>query len=121
MSTDPVGSLAEEAAKLIAALQGWTQDIRGRDVAEHERPASGAAEQAHDHADHDHADPLSAECRYCPLCNIARFAKATTPEVRDHLVSAGLSLAMAFKELMDNAAPPKNGSTPVEKIDLEDS
>ena len=48
---------------------------------------------------------------------MARFAKAATPEVRDHLASAGLSLALAFKELMDNAAP-RPEPTPVEKIDL---
>ena len=99
MSTDPVGSLAEEAAKLIAALQGWTQDIRGRDDAEPGDDHEG------DHLGHDH-DELAAECRYCPLCNVARFAKAATPEVRDHLASAGLSLALAFKELMDNARSP---------------
>lgn len=112
MSTDPVGSLAEEAAKLISALQGWTQDIRGREGAEHGHDPA-------DHEDHGH-DELSAECRYCPLCNLARFAKAATPEVRDHLASAGLSLALAFKELMDNAGGARPASTPVEKIDLED-
>ena len=106
MSTDPVGSLTEEAAKLIAALQGWTQEMRGRESDDHD----------HDHAGHDE---LSAECRYCPLCNLARFAKAATPEVRDHLASAGLSLALAFKELMDNASP-RPDPTPVEKIDLQD-
>lgn len=106
MSADPVGSLAEEAAKLIAALQGWTHDMRGRESEEY-------------HHEHDRHDDLSAECRYCPLCNLARFAKAATPEVRDHLASAGLSLALAFKELMDNAAP-RPEATPVEKIDLED-
>ena len=39
MSADPVGSLAEEAAKLIAALQGWTQEMRGRDSDEHAHDA----------------------------------------------------------------------------------
>ena len=106
MSADPVGSLAEEAAKLIAALQGWTHEMRGREPEEH-------------HHEHDGHDELSAECRYCPLCNLARFARAATPEVRDHLASAGLSLALAFKELMDNATP-RPAATPVEKIDLED-
>jgi len=105
MSADPVGSLAEEAAKLIAAVQGWTHEMRDRDSDDH----------AHDHD----PDELSLECRYCPVCNVARLAKAATPEVRDHLASAGLSLALAFKELMDNVAP-RPEPTPVEKIDLEE-
>lgn len=118
MSTDPVGSLAEEAAKLLAALQGWTQEFRGHDDADSE---PGADAGTHHHGADSHAEhtTLSGECRYCPLCNLARFARAASPEVRDHLASAGLSLAMAFKELMDNAGNARPAATPVEKIDLD--
>lgn len=112
MSAEPAGSIAEEAAKLIAALQAWAQEQMPR--------PDGDAGIGPDLADHDlnGHDPLSPECRYCPLCALARMAKATTPEVRDHLSSAALSLAMAFKGLLDNAAPTSTESTPVEKIDL---
>jgi hypothetical protein len=96
MSAEPVGSLAEEAAKLIAVLQGWKPEAE------------------HDAGDHD---PLSPECRFCPLCTAARVAKAATPEVREHLASAALSLAMAFKSLVDTPPRPAAG-TPFEKIDL---
>jgi hypothetical protein len=122
MSTDPVGSLAEEAAKLFAAVQGWANDARQAWDDEHGDEDDGSAADA---AGRPH-DPLSAECRYCPLCNLARLAKAATPEVREHLASAGLSLAMAFKEMVDNvAAQQRPGSAadpdgPVERIDLED-
>jgi hypothetical protein len=108
MSAEPVGSLAEEAAKLIAALQGWKQE-----------PEDSADGPVRDGGD-EH-DPHSAECRFCPLCTAARLAKAATPEVRDHLSSAALSLAMAVKGLLDATAPStpsSTQSTPVEKIDL---
>lgn len=111
MSTEPVGTLAEEAAKLVTAMQGWAQNAGP--TAETADPASVDGDSAH--PDHD---PLSTQCRYCPLCTLVRVAKATTPEVRDHLASAALSLALAFKGLADNASPATPGATPVEKIDL---
>src|SRR5262245_14487687 len=116
MSTEPVGSLAEEAAKLIAALQGWASgrgepgspppaaesDERDDDEA---AASSDAARLAAEHEQGTH-DPLSAECRYCPLCRLARLAKAATPEVREHLGNAAMSLALAFKSFLDQAAAP---------------
>jgi hypothetical protein len=112
MTSEPVGSLAEEAARLIAALQGWTQDQRQQADTTDD---AGDARQEHDAADHD---PLSIECRYCPLCALARTAKAMTPEVREHLSSAALSLALAVKGFIDNTQPDQRAATPVEKIDL---
>jgi hypothetical protein len=109
MTSEPVGSLAEEAARLIAALQGWAQDQRPRDE-------GGGADHAESHEEHH--DPLSIECRYCPLCALARVAKATTPEVRDHLSNAALSLALAVKGFLDNAQSTPREATPLEKIDL---
>lgn len=112
MSSEPVGSLAEEAARLLAVVQSWAQDQRPRpDSADADDPASDAG----DHADHD---PLAAECRYCPLCAVARLAKAATPEVREHLAVAASSLAFAARALVDNATRPPEPDPPVEKIDL---
>jgi hypothetical protein len=118
MSSEPVGSLAEEAARLIAALQGWAQDQRPRD-ADHDAGDGQAGEDSSDGAfGGGHHDPLSPECRYCPLCALARVAKATTPEVRDHLSSAALSLALAVKGFLDSNGSASGEGTPVEKIDL---
>jgi hypothetical protein len=118
MSSEPVGSLAEEAARLIAAVQAWTQDPRPRQT-EHDAGGAQAAEDGLDEAlDGDGHDPMSIECRYCPLCALARMAKATTPEVRDHLSSAALSLALALKGFLDNNGSVPEEGIPVEKIDL---
>ncbi len=113
MSTEPIGSLAEEAAKLIAVVQGWAGD--------HTAPADPAAagdDGPAPRADEDHQGH-DAQCQWCPLCQSVRLAKAATPEVRDHLASAALSLAMAFKELLDNVDGATTRPAPVEKIDID--
>ena len=141
MSAEPVGSLAEEAAKLIAVMQNWASEHAGHPdrAADDEPPAPGANEPGHpvgatddpghagedhprqdrgrqtDHADHDPA----VECRWCPLCQTVRVAKAATPEVREHFASAAMSLAMAFKGLMETVDDSTPRSAPVEKIDLD--
>ncbi|MBA2560813.1 MAG: hypothetical protein H0V07_13200 [Propionibacteriales bacterium] len=71
--------------------------------------------EAHDSGAHD---PDAMECRFCPLCTTVRLARATSPEVRDHLNSAGMSLALALQGLLDGMSEPTRGATPVEKIDL---
>ena len=135
MSTDPVGTLAEEAAKLVAVMQGWAADHSGHadadldDVSSSTGREPGGNEPGHtvgdaagreqaSHHDHDH-EHRGAECRWCPLCQSVRLAKAATPEVRDHLSNAALSLALAFKGLMEGVETPDDRSDPFEKIDLD--
>jgi hypothetical protein len=114
MSPEPVGSLAEEAAKLVAALSSIQPGAR----ADHSDDDEDGASEAHD--EHDHA---GAECRYCPLCAVARAARSMTPEVREHLTSAVSSLLLAVRGILDEAvakaaADPADAHRPVEKIDL---
>jgi hypothetical protein len=113
MTREQVGSLAEEAAKLVSALSSMSSSIASA--------ATSAGGHDNDHEDdqgHVH-DPLSPECRYCPICAVGRAARAVTPEVREHLTSAALSLAMALKSFVDEAmSPPSDGAPPVEKIDV---
>lgn len=105
MSTEPMGSLAEEAAKLMAVVQTWAQD-RGAPVDEDDAQPGPAH------------DPVSPACRYCPVCAAVRLAGAATPEVRGHLASATMSLALAVKALLDSDPVRPHPSAPVEKIDL---
>jgi hypothetical protein len=158
---EPVGSLAEEAAKLFSALQGWAADHRAASdgasgAATSARASGSSADAARDHAagdgaagddaagdgaagdgaagdgaagdeaaryadEHAAGQHLSVECRYCPLCNVARFARAASPEVREHLTSAALSMTLAVKGLLegiDRGDRPESRREPVEKIDL---
>lgn len=96
---EPVGTLAEEAAKLFAVLHGWLGD----DLAE-----EGIGR----------TDPAAAECHWCPLCRLARMARATSPDVREHLTQAATSLALAVKGLLEEPAETVRRSAPLEKIDL---
>jgi len=106
MSPEPVGSLAEEAAKLVSALSSMQP--------------SGHADEGESHDAHD---PLAPECRYCPLCALARAARSLTPEVREHLASAAGSLLLAARGLLDEAVAKAGDAADgarerVEKIDL---
>jgi hypothetical protein len=121
MSTEPVGSLAEEAAKLIAVMQSWATDRGTEQRAERDDHGASSGDDNADASANGHADHTgtAAECRWCPLRQAVRVARATTPEVREHLANAGLSLAMAFKGLMENIDESSTRTTPMERIDLD--
>lgn len=114
---DSVGSVGEEAAKLLDALSGWARDQR-QDYA---GTATGAA-GAFGHALHDvneHIATGSADCRYCPVCQVIHVVRQTSPEVRTHLAMAAGSLMNAAAGLL--ATQTENRQRPgVEKIDLDD-
>ena len=111
---DPVGSVAEEAAKLLGALQGWASGGVGE-------PAARAAGLLHDM--NEHIATGGAECRYCPLCQVIGAVRDTSPEVKQHLATAATSLLHAATGLLQARADREGENRrpePVEKIDLDD-
>ncbi len=120
MTPDPVGSLAEEAAKLIAVVQAWGQSALGPASASEGDPV-GEGERADDdrvaaeRTEHTHSTP---ECRFCPLCSTMRLARAATPDVRAHVGNAVLSLSMAMSELLDNVRNDASGRPSADDVDL---
>ena len=104
---DPIGSAAEEAAKLFGALGDWarehTEQMRGLD---------------------DHLATGAPECAYCPICRTVHVFREAGPEVRLHLASAAASLMQAAAAVLHAAASapgtPEGGSG-VERIDLDDA
>jgi hypothetical protein len=72
---EPLGSAAEEAARLLDAVRRWVDDR--------------AIEP--DPGEHD------AQCRYCPLCHGAAALKQSQPEVYEHLSRAVDSLFAAVR------------------------
>jgi hypothetical protein len=114
---EPVGSLGEEAAKLLGALSDWARD-QGTDYA---GSAAGAA-GAFTHTLHDideHVATGSADCRYCPVCQAIHVVRQTSPEVRTHLAMAAGSLMNAAAGLLATRAQDR-ARPGVEKIDLDD-
>jgi hypothetical protein len=116
VSPDPVGSLAEEAARLISALSSLSCTSSGASGS----PESSTSDDPSDAADPH--DPLAPECRYCPVCALARTARSMTPEVREHLASAAASLLLAGRDFLEVALATSQraggGEPPVENIDV---
>ncbi|MBF4160570.1 hypothetical protein [Nocardioides acrostichi] len=142
---DDVGSVAEEAAKLLGALSDWAGDSAREQVAgasaglgaawaeglaDLAGAAAGAARGLSEHVGHvgeGVAEGLaegiatgSPECRYCPVCRTVHAVRQLNPEVRDHLQTALASLLQAGAALM--AAPAgarRHDAAGVERIDLD--
>ena len=100
-----VGSVAEEAAKLLGALSDW------------------AKETAHDVA-HDvdrHLATGAEECTYCPICRTVHVVRELSPEVKAQLATAATSFLQAAAGLLAAAVPDRQERTGgVEHIDLDD-
>lgn len=117
-SDEPVGSLAEEAAKLLGALQQW-----GAGGGEHDRAGPGGPGPLSSILESldEHIATGGRSCRYCPVCQVISLARAASPEVRDHLASAATSLLHAATSALNNQDGAEPRPEPgVEKIDVTD-
>ena len=121
-SVGSVGSVGEEAAKLFGALADVARQ-QGADVG---GGVGGLADQAASLAKevNDHIATGSAECRYCPVCRVVHAVRETSPEVRNHLLTAATSLLQAAASVLETVPPADTGtpqrSQAVEHIDLDD-
>jgi hypothetical protein len=106
---EPVGSVAEEAAKLLGALSGWAR--------EHGDGVTALADSMTQEL-HEHLATGAPECAWCPLCRTVAAIRQTNPEVRAHLANAASSLMMAVSGMMATRPPARDGG--VERIDLDD-
>ncbi|QWC85651.1 hypothetical protein KLP28_02450 [Nocardioidaceae bacterium] len=112
-----VGSVSEEAAKLIGALGDWAKD-HGSTYAGAAAAGAGGMGDALREVDR-HLATGAEECRYCPVCLVVAKVRATSPEVREHLSSATTSLLAAVAGMLATPVPEDAGRRgPVEKIDL---
>lgn len=115
---DPVGSVAEEAAKLFAAFADVARD-RGAGFGDAAAAAaSGLSGALNDVSEHV---ARGEDCRYCPVCQVIRLVRDTDPEVKNHLATAASSLVQAAAGLLATHVPQQQDprASGVEKIDLE--
>lgn len=116
---EEVGSVAEEAAKLLGALQEWARESGGEYAGAAAGLASGAADMFG--SVNEHIATGGKNCRYCPLCQVIAAVRATSPEVRQHLTSAAGSLLQAASSAMAADGSRRGGRSadePLERIDL---
>lgn len=122
---DPdVGSVAEEAMKLLGALSHWAAD-QGAEGAEGIPGLVGqavdAARGVGEHLEENLATG-APECTYCPICRTVHLVRRTSPEVRAHLTAAAASLMQAAAGALAGAAthqPPPARADGVQHIDLD--
>lgn len=116
---DEIGSVAEEATKLLGAVADWARE-HGSDLgAGVAALADQAAATAHDLNAHIATD--DPECRYCPICRTVHAVRTASPEVRAQLTSAASSFLQAAAGMLAAGAGGSAGTgRPVQRIDLDD-
>lgn len=117
---EPVGSVGEEAAKLLGALQELARESGGEYAGAAAAAAGGAASSLG--SLNEHLATGGADCRYCPLCQVISVVRQTSPEVRQHLSTAASSLLQAAAGVLATQVPDQSGQdrgSGVEKIDLD--
>jgi hypothetical protein len=113
---EAVGSVAEEAAKLLGALSGWARE-NGDGL--HDGLAHGLSSL--DEGLHEHVATGSPDCAWCPVCRTVSAVRQASPEVRSHLTSAASSLMLAVSGLLAARPPARDGDRArVERIPLDD-
>ncbi len=118
--SEPVGSVGEEAAKLLGALQDLARESGGEYAGAAAAAAGGAATSLG--SLNEHIATGGADCRYCPLCQVISVLRETSPEVKAHLASAATSLLQAAAGALSTQVPDQSGRGRggVEKIDLNE-
>ena len=98
--SEQVGSAAEEAAKLLAAVQDWA---RAR-------------------FDSEHLATGSSECQVCPVCQAIAALRQVRPETVEHLLDAAASFVAALKSTVTPHPPPGSppGGGKVQHIDVRE-
>lgn len=103
----PLGSAAEEAGRLFAAVEDWAR-TRAGGLADAEHLATGAP-----------------ECSVCPLCQAISALRSVRPETVEHLFDAAASFVAALRSTVLGAVAPGGGTVPdghgrVEHIDVRE-
>ena len=117
----PVGSVGEEAVKLLQALQEWAKES-GQEYGESAGAAAAGAGGLL-HRVNEHIATGGQDCTYCPVCRTIAAVRATSPEVKQHLTTAASSLLQAAAGLMATHVPDASSTRSegaVERIDLSD-
>lgn len=101
----PLGSAAQEAAKLFTAMEDWARTRTGRLV------------------DTEHLATGSAACQSCPICQGVGLLRTVRPETVEHLLDATASFVAAVRAAV--APPPSPPAAPapagVQHIEIQEN
>jgi hypothetical protein len=100
---EPVGSVGDEAAKLLGALADWAGDHIGDRVR---------------HVD-EHLATGTAECLYCPICRTVHAVREASPELKAQLAEAASTFLQAAAGLLAAAGTTEPPASRVQHIDLD--
>lgn len=105
MSKEPVGSVAEEAAKLFAVLQQATSEAKHQHSAPDE-PADPEHDVQGEEPEHEHgtAERGGPECQWCPVCQLIAKVRTTSPETIEQLSTAAAGVLGSLRSLLEAAA-----------------
>jgi len=102
--TEPTGSAADEAVRLLAAAEQWARSHADRLL------------------DEEHLATGSAECTVCPVCQVVGGLRSVRPETVEHVLDAAASLVAALRTAVapapEPAARPRPGG--VERIPVRE-
>ena len=136
----PVGSVAEEAARLLNALLGEAAADRAPhddppphaepspyvDPPPHADPPPGSPPEVCGTCGRTGAEPASSVCRLCPVCQLIGAARAINPETVDRLADLAAAVTETLRDLAahrwaesgraGHAPAPDHPSTTVEDI-----
>ena len=117
MSKEPVGSVAQEAARLFAVLQQAAADARGAGHPaeptfptpgpapdEPAQAAPGAQEDLPGEHEHGTARGGGPECHWCPICQLVSRVRNTSPDTVEQLAMAAASVLGSVRSLVEAAA-----------------
>ena len=96
--TEQVGTAAEEAARLLSAVQDW----------------------ARTRFDSEHLATGGAECQICPVCQAIALLRHVKPETAEHLLDAAASFVAALKSAVASPGPAGGSSSRVQPIDIRE-
>lgn len=135
-SSEDVGSVGDEAAKLFGALSDWARDSSGAGSGMGTGLDAGLGAGLGDGLGglvdraaatvseiNAHIATGSAECAFCPICRTVHVVRQTSPEVKAHLAGAASSLLQAVVQMLATVPPPAGRQEPgsgVERIDLDE-
>jgi hypothetical protein len=104
---EPVGSVGDEAAKLLGALADWAGDHFGGSLGDRAREVN------------EHIATGGAECLYCPICRTVHAVRGASPEVKAQLTQAASTFLQAAAGLLSAAGAAEPPSSRVQHIDLD--